>query len=332
MFDVVIIGFGKAGQLHYNVLKHLQRSVIDNIYFFDPFLPFKANFEHLRIDKEKLEKMAPNANLVLDVCSNADNHMEWIEFAVRRKIRKVIVEKPLVTDPNDLKIIPLHDAASAFFVVNYNYLCSPVLVEIAKIIRQDNLRIKIVITNFSKNRVADALQKRGVNKDGDQLHNFLIEMPHQISIVSSLLKLDCAIEKCISEDMAHSEHVLRNHGCGLVVLSHPGGIQSTHYSDLKNHETTRQILIETLQGLTIKGNFGQAPDYQGTVEVLRGGRVVSTNALVDKSLDIFLFEAMNFFAGRSSNPCNLEHAMAITCLLFKCINKSVNGSLKNILP
>src|ERR1700733_14167691 len=134
MYDVVIIGFGKAGQLHYQVLRQWQPSVVNPIYFFDPFFPENPTYEHLRINREELEKIFGNKNLILDVCSNTDNHIKWIDFACRKKIRKVIIEKPLVAEQDDLRFILSDIAATEMFVVNYNYLSSAVLKEILDII------------------------------------------------------------------------------------------------------------------------------------------------------------------------------------------------------
>lgn len=57
-----------------------------------------------------------------------------------------------------------------------NYLYSNIISEIKKKIEENNFNIKLIYTNFSKNRINDSINRRGMSKKNTQ--NFEIEIPH----------------------------------------------------------------------------------------------------------------------------------------------------------
>lgn len=320
MFDIVIIGYGKAGQLHHKVFCELLQ---DNskICYHDPYL--KIGNRDIHNKSRDLESIEWNEKTVLDICTNSDRHLEWIEFAVRTNIKYVIVEKPLVTTKFEMnKLLELSIQERACFTTNYNYLSSPVLSELKKILLNYQLTILSIKTNFSKNRVSDSRLRRGADRNGGALHNFFVEIPHQLSIAAGLLGQVKEIVLCYSGDMVLTDQSFKNHGLGFIKVAHINGTSSEHYSNLANEETIREIIIEADNNSFLKGYFGQAPHYQGSVGLFKNGVCLFTKAVEDKSLDSFLAEALSFFKRETANPCDFDFATGINQVIVDSVELS----------
>jgi predicted dehydrogenase len=319
IFDIFLIGFGIAGKLHKKVYSN-EKHYINKISLFDPYITIEEKGEINFVDRIDLIN-SNNNDTILDICTNSDRHVEWIEFALDKGFKYAVIEKPLVTSYIDLTRIESRlNGETEFYTVNYNYLCSPVLASIENIIDSQQLKVVKIRTNFSKNRINDSKTKRGADKNGDLLHNFLIEIPHQLSIALKLLGQVRDIDLCYAKDMIVENQVYKNHGEGFIKVIHNNGIASEHFSNLSNAHTIREIIIEFEDDHILTGYFGIHPEYNGKVELKRNGKIIITDIIVDKSIDSFLSKVFLFFDNKIDNPCDIKFAIDINKVILECID------------
>ncbi len=325
MFDIFLIGFGIAGKLHKKVYSN-EKHYINKISLYDPYIRIKEKGEINFVECIDLIN-CNKRDTILDICTNSDRHIEWIDFALDQRFRYIIIEKPLVTSYVDLsRIESRFNDKTGLYTVNYNYLCSPVLSSIENIISSHKLKIVKIRTNFSKNRVNDSKTKRGADKNGILLHNFLIEIPHQLSIALKLLGQIRDIDFCCAKDMVEENEVYTNHGEGFIRVIHNNGIVSEHFSNLMNAYTIREIIIEFEDEYILTGYFGVHPEYLGKAELKRNGIILITDIIEDKSLDSFLSKALLFFDKKTDNPCDIKFAFDINKVILEGIDRT---TLKN---
>lgn len=319
-FNIFLIGFGVAGKLHKKVYSN-QKHYINKISLYDPYIDIEKS--GLNFAEWNDLTIRNNKDAILDICTNSDRHVEWIEFALNKGYKFVIIEKPLVTSYNDLiRIESRLSGETEFYTVNYNYLCSPVLSSIENIIFSQQLKIVRIRTNFSKNRKNDSKAKRGAEKNGALLHNFLIEIPHQLSIALKLLGQVREINSCYANDMIVENQIFKNHGEGFIKIIHNNGIVSEHFSNLSNAQTIREIIIEFEDDFILTGYFGIYPEYVGSVELKRNETIIFTDFIMDKSIDSFISEVFLFFDNKANNPCDLKFAIDINKVILRCIDIS----------
>ena len=300
---------------------------VNKISLYDPYISIEEKGEIIFVERTDLI-CSNNSDTILDICTNSDRHVEWIEFALDKGFKYVVIEKPLVTTYVDLmKMESRFNGKTGFYTVNYNYLCSPLLSSIENIIDLKKLKIVNIRTNFSKNRVPDSKTKRGADQNGALLHNFLIEIPHQLSIALKLLGQIKDIDLCYAKDMIEGNQVHTNHGEGFIRVIHNNGIASEHFSNLMNAHTIREIIIEFEDDYILTGYFGVSPDYNGKVVLKRNGIVLDSDIIEDKSLDSFLSQALLFFNKKSDNPCDIKFALDINKVILEGIERT---SLKEV--
>jgi predicted dehydrogenase len=296
---------------------------------YDPYISKEEKGEIIFVECNDLIN-CNNRDTILDICTNSDRHVEWIEFALDKGFIYAVIEKPLVTSYVDLMRIESRlNGKTEFYTVNYNYLCSPVLSSIENIIDSQKLKIVKIRTNFSKNRIYDSKTKRGADKNGALLHNFLIEIPHQLSIAFKLLGQVRDIDLCYAKDMVEENQVYKNHGEGFIKVIHNNGITSEHFSNLSNAHTIREIIIEFEDDHILIGYFGVHPEYIGKVELRRNGKIVFTDIIGDKSIDSFLSKVLLFFDNKIDNPCDIKFAIDINKVILEGIDKTIQRRKKS---
>lgn len=86
--------------------------------------------------------------------------------------------------------------------------------------RKNNFNIKLIYTNFSKNRINDSINRRGMSKKNTQ--NFEIEIPHQIYLADYILGENNKKEIIFKEqkDFMIDNICIEKHGYGKILLEY----------------------------------------------------------------------------------------------------------------
>jgi len=239
MLDVIVVGaLGKAGLLHINSYKKINNKI--------RIFPVDINDENYKTISDVLKYNNLNiSNIVVDICTCKESFISVIDEAYNLGIRKIIVEKPFIVDNlffNKYKDIDI--------VMVQNYLFSKVTRDL--IYYSKNEEIIEFYGNFSKNRIKDSINKRGINSQVTL--NYDIEMPHLIYIAIQLFgyKNISNIETII-KDMIYNDYILPKHGYGLIKYN----IFNTRVvceSNLMDSGITKKIELKT-KNKTIVGNY-----------------------------------------------------------------------------
>ena len=242
MLDVIIVGsMGKAGLLHYNSYKKIKKNI--NIYFVDKRMSnntygsVKEVIDNNNLDVKKV---------ILDICTPKEEYHKIIENSYNLGIRNFIVEKPFVVKKdffNKYKNINV--------VMVENYLFSKITKKILKYINGN--KVDKIYGNFSKNRMKDSLNRRGMSKNITT--NFEIEMPHLIYIMSSLTKAGNITNPDVTmKDMVYHNITLKNHGYGRISYL-CNNIDVNIESNLMNNKTIKKIVVDLEDGRKIIANY-----------------------------------------------------------------------------
>lgn len=183
MKDIIIVGTSKAGFLHFKSYNKL--SNVGKIFFTD----IKENASNKNIKTKKIYKSIIDTlsqnnlnsnNIIVDICTPKEEFYNIINQCISLDINNIIVEKPFIASKDFFNQYPnLH------ILMVQNYLYSNIISEIKKKIEENNFNIKLIYTNFSKNRINDSINRRGMSKKNTQ--NFEIEIPHQIYLADYIL-------------------------------------------------------------------------------------------------------------------------------------------------
>ncbi len=268
MKDIIIVGTSKAGFLHFKSYNKLKN--VGKIFFTD----VKENVSNKNIKVKKIYKSIKetllknnlnNKNVIVDICTPKEEFYNIINQCISLGINNIIVEKPFTTSKIFFKQYP-----ELNILMVQNYLYSNIINEIKEKIKQNNFNIKMIYTNFSKNRINDSLNRRGMTKNNTQ--NFEIEIPHQIYLVDYILGESNKKEIVFKEqkDFIIDNICIEKHGYGKIILEYDDKIV-IHESDLVTNNTIKEITIVCDEGVIIKGQFVL---YDKDLNKIKNGKVV----------------------------------------------------------
>lgn len=268
MKDIIIVGTSKAGFLHFKSYNKLNN--VGKIFFTD----IKENVSNKNIKIQKVYKsimdilFQNNLNskdVIVDICTPKEEFYNIINQCISLGINNIIVEKPFIASKEFFKKYPKLN-----ILMIQNYLYSNIINEIKKKIELNNLKIKMIYTNFSKNRINDSISRRGMSKNNTQ--NFEIEIPHQIYLVDYILGESNKKEILFKEqkDFEIDNICIENHGYGKIILEYDDKIV-IHESDLVTNNTIKEITIVCDEGIVIKGQFIL---YDKDLNKIKNGKVV----------------------------------------------------------
>ena len=162
MKDIIIVGTSKAAFLHFKSYNKL--SNVGKIFFTD----IKENASNKNIKTKKIYKSIIDTlsqnnlnsnNIIVDICTPKEEFYNIINQCISLGINNIIVEKPFMASKDFFNQYPnLH------ILMVQNYLYSNIISEIKKKIEENNFNIKLIYTNFSKNRINDSINRRGMSK------------------------------------------------------------------------------------------------------------------------------------------------------------------------
>ena len=268
MKDIIIVGTSKAGFLHFKSYNNL--SNVGKIFLAD----VKENVTNKNIKVKKiyrsikdilLENNLNNKNVVVDICTPKEEFYNIINQCISLGINNIIVEKPFIPYKNFFE-----QNSELNILMVQNYLYSQITNEIKEKIRQNKFNIKMIYTNFSKNRINESLNRRGMSKNDTQ--NFEIEIPHQIYLVDYILGESSKKEIIFKEqkDFIFNNICIEKHGYGKLILEYDDKIV-IHESDLVTNNTIKEITIVCDGGILIKGQFIL---YDKDLNKIKNGKVV----------------------------------------------------------
>ena len=274
MKDIIIVGTSKAGFLHFK--SYTKLSNMGKIFFVDiKESASNKNIKDEKIYKNIIEVLLKNnlnkKNVIVDICTPKEEFYNIINQCISLDINNIIVEKPFMASKNFFKQYPKLN-----IMMVENYLYSDITNEIKKKIKQNNFEIKLIYTNFSKNRINDSIGRRGMTKSNTQ--NFEIEMPHQIYLGDYILEQNN--KKIISKeqkDFFVDNVRIEKHGYGKLILEY-GDTIVIHESDLVTNNVIKEIIIVCNDGVVIKGQFIL---YDKELNKIKNGKVV-----IEKSQNI----------------------------------------------
>lgn len=301
MKDVIIVGTGKAGFLHYFSYKKFKN--IGKLFFVD----ISEKMKNENIDVQKVYPTINDAivnnnldisNIIVDICTPKSVFLDIINQCKELGIKDIIVEKPFIVKEEFFK-----ENEELNIVMVHNYVYSKITIGIKEIIEKENLTPKMVYTNFSKNRLSESFKGRGMYKSVTR--NIELDIPHQVYITQYILgnrptKLLALDEKSIKQ----GDVVLEKHGYGKIITK-KDDILVIHESDLTTNTTVREVTVVCNNDIIVQGEyFIYDKDLNklksGTIKIYKNSDVIKEiNIDVDDNMYECLLEFYNYFNGIS---------------------------------
>lgn len=325
--QVVLVGFGHAGLFHGQIYCRLAQSLpVRVVAVVEPNRErwdlarqlFGAQTECYLDLQSGWSQIAPDAPAMVDVCTPNDQHLAVAQAAIAQGVRRLLIEKPLTMD--------LHDASAwrrlaadpgLFSVVTYQYLHSTISKTLRRWMRQYQLKPTRMRSHFVKNRSRDSRAGRGRLTGGGVPHSLWIEMPHQISIATSIVGAVRRVARASAKDLVGQGDALLGHAEVEVTLEHQSGVVTTHFSSLSADRTERNIEIECERGYRLLGSYSCDGSFRGSTALEFHGRCLYHEELLDESLGRTLLLSLQYFLGEPKNPCTVGTGLQISRIIGK---------------
>lgn len=265
MKDIIIVGKGKASKIHTMSYKKFDK--IGNIYYADIDIPIKDVLKKNNLDVN---------NVIVDIVTPKEVFVDVIETCENLNLYNIIVEKPFVVDED---FFVKHPKLNIVMIQNYIYSLTTNFVK--DYIENNNLCIKAIMTNFSKNRINESFNMRGMSNKITE--NFEIEVPHQIYICDYLLDNRSNLLLLEQKDMQNIDRTLKNHGYSFSLLNNNGVIIS-HQCDLTSNTLHKGMTIYCNDNTVISLEYSI---YDKELSCLRNSRVIvykNNEKILDKEI------------------------------------------------
>lgn len=312
MKDIIIVGTGKASFLHsYSYEKFVE---IGNVYFVDIVDKVKDNNVKTKTIYRTIQEVIVcnnlnTENVIVDICTPKSVFMEIIKKCKQLGIKNIIVEKPFIVEETffernaDLNISMVH---------NYNY--SKIILKLKEILKLENLEIKAIYTNFSKNRIEESFKGRGMNKVVTR--NIEHDIPHQVYMVQNILNSNKSTQLVFKEEkgMQKENEILEKHGYSKII-SRNDNVLIVHESDFSTNTVIREVIIVCENDITLQGEFLV---YDKNLVKIRDGKVkkFKNNVLIEDitiDFDDNMYECLSrkykFFEDKNSLDVNKKEIL-----------------------
>lgn len=298
MKDIIIIGTGKAGFLHYYSYKKFEK--IGKIYFVN--INGKIKNENIKDSKVyssiektiKEEKLKVN-NIIVDICTPRSVFFDIIMECKKLNIRDILVEKPFIVDKT---FFEKNDDLNIAMVHNYEY--SKIVMKIKEYIVKKELKPVIIYTNFSKNRIEESFNGRGMYKKVTR--NIEHEIPHQVYISQVLLDNPKDTQVLLEEEknMENENRILEKHGYSKI-FAKKNDVYVIHESDFTTNTKIREVIVVCENNIVVKGDFlfydknlNKLKD--GDISVIQNNKVIySENIDFDDNMYECLLDIYKYF-------------------------------------
>ncbi|MCC3655291.1 Gfo/Idh/MocA family oxidoreductase [Streptomyces sp. S07_1.15] len=332
--DVVIVGAGKAGSLHYRAYSRLGRSgVLDRtrIRFVDPRERAGAELaallradglpENVVAAREKLEPAAPETTIV-DLCLPSRTLAPALVDWWRAGYRNFVIEKPFMV-PQELAREVGQVLASSRAVLVRNYLHSRVHATVRELLDLYDLEPVLCVTNFSKDRRADNLRGRGASADGLPTV-YEVEMPHQLYIGDDLLGAARSLDHAEDLDPMAGEDGRLRLGEGLLVGRAASGAAFVHYSNLHHPTVVRSLDLFCRGRLSVHATYApiceEFTDIKAGVILGRGDAVLAKQLFTeDDNMHGMISSAYHTLRGGTGGRLGLDEVLRSDGLIRSAI-------------
>ncbi|GAA1964495.1 Gfo/Idh/MocA family protein [Kitasatospora viridis] len=300
MFRTLIVGLGRAGAgLHLPVLLRLRREP-GRLFADAPLLAVDPDPTALPDAPElrRLPSLAAARRLldpertVLHICTPPRDRAQLIGEAAGLGFRKLIVEKPLATDPADLAALAelVHRRRLDILVVA-PWLASSLTERLGRLVRDGEFgELRRITVRQHKPRFRRSLANHGHPTAFD------IEMPHALG-VALLLAGDGEVAQADWRDLRVAGQVRPALGSARLVLAHHRGVRTEIVSDLTSPVRERRITLRFDRATAVGHYPGSADDEYAQLR-LTGRRVNSHEVFPDDALSSYLRRAYTrFLAG-----------------------------------
>ena len=248
MKNIIIVGTGKAAYLHHLKYKKLG---YQNIYFLDNKITktyIDSTNIFYSIDSLLSTNIFEPEYTVVDICTPCSIFMDIIDDFISKGMINFIVEKPFIVPDNYFD-----DKEGIKFIMMENYKYSLITNDIIKFLKSQNVNIKKIRIDFSKDRINESMSKRGISSDNIPT-NFEIEMPHEIYLADYLVDNGVKHYHTIYlENMKRGDVTLPKHGYGLIKYVR-NDVEIVLESNLMKNPNRRFIEIE-FDGGFIRANY-----------------------------------------------------------------------------
>lgn len=267
MKDIIIIGTGKAGFLHFYSYQKFKE--VGKIYFVD--IDGKIKNKNIKTErvytsiKEVIDDNKLNiGNIVVDICTPKSVFFDMINKCKELKLKDIIVEKPFIVEE---KFFTENKELNIAMIQNYDY--SKIITETKKIIEEKKLKPKLIYTNFSKNRTEESFNGRGMYKKITR--NIEHDIPHQVYFTQFILGDTKETKLLLQEekDMIKDDKNLEKHGYSKIITQKDDVIV-IHESDFATNTKIREIIVVCNDNTTIRGEF---LFYDNDLNKLKDGNV-----------------------------------------------------------
>lgn len=292
----LIVGLGRSGGgLHLPVLHRVRASHCGLITIpavvFDPRGGRETPSGAVRASSlTHAASLADPHRTVVHVCTPPDVRVEVLTELAELGFRRVLVEKPLVTDRSGLEeITRLRRRWPLDVAVVAPLRASALTSRIDRIVRTQRLgALRSISMVQRKPRFTRSLA-------GDRHRSvFDVEIPHAVGVAMALagrgevLDADCT-------DMCVEGMVLPQMGSGRLSLEHAGGVSTQAFSDLTAPRRERRITVE-LERATLVGHYAcSEEDHTAQLRVVADG--CDEHAVFDDdALTTFMARAYQRFA------------------------------------
>ena len=303
MNNIIIVGTGKAAYLHYLKYKKIG---IENIYFLDKTItnnniPSELVVQTIDDILEKMHYITDYA--IVDVCTPRLIFEDIINQFIKNSFTNFIVEKP--------------------FIVNNKY--SKISIKIKELIESKGLKIKQLKINFSKNRIAESLNSRGII-NRNITTNFEVEMPHEIYLADFFTQNgNKKIKNVILKDMVIGNNKLSYHGYGLINYKQDN-TDIILESDLMSESSIRNVNIICQDGTKINANYIVYDNnfniiHKGLVEVVKDNISEKYVYEEDDNMYLCLKEYVNEFASSKNLLSRKLEILSFSQFIDLCITK-----------
>ena len=281
MKDIILVGKGKASRIH--TMSYNKFLDPPNLYYADVDLPIKKIIKENKLDIN---------NIIVDIVTPKEVFTEIIEMCESIGIYDIIVEKPFVVEED---FFEKHPKLNIVMIENYIYSLTTNFVK--DYLDKNQLKIKSIMTNFSKNRINESINMRGMSKKITE--NYEIEVPHQVYICDYLLGGRSELLMLEQKDMQNIDRTLKNHGYSFSILKNKNVIIS-HQCDLTSNTLHKGMTIYCENNIVISVEYSI---YDKDLACLRNSRIVvyenknriMTAELVDDNMYYCLKDFYEYF-------------------------------------
>lgn len=265
MKNIILVGKGKASRIHtmsYNKFKNKF-----NLYYADIDISIKSIIDDNNLDVN---------NIIVDIVTPKEVFIDVIEICENLGLYNIIVEKPFVVDKD---FFSKHPKLNIVMVQNYIYSLTTKIVK--KYIKDNKLKIKSIMTNFSKNRINESINMRGMSKKITE--NYEIEVPHQIYICDYILNSKSTLLMLEQKDMHNFDRVLKKHGYSFSIVKN-NEILISHLCDLTSNTLHKGMTICCEDNIVISVEYSI---YDKDLNCLKNSKVVvykDKNKILEKEI------------------------------------------------